>query len=305
MLYYVGGDDSYSIANFINEICAGKNQIEIDMTDCDLGALMSQILTIDLFEQNKAYILKDFKAFSNKSESYSKADYALINKILNSDELIIVRNDRHINRSTKLAKMCSEHIQIHHFDIQNLDFETSVKNFIKKEQIAIEEEALQLVCVNFPNNIFGATNDLAKLWSYTNNQLITVSDVQSAGQRLTEHKIYDLYNLVARNEHEKADRLLQILRQEGISDSELLVASFNYFRKLYETNILINSGQTDFQIGQALGVHSFIVKQNRKLLRACNDKRIEKLVQTCGQFDYYMKSGQLSADTLIEQLAIS
>lgn len=302
MLYFLSGDDSYSKNEYVNKLCEGKEVIEIDIEESDISQVMSMILSIDLFATPKAYVFNNVKSLSVKSHYTSKTDLALFEKIFKADEVIIIKSDKPINRGTKLARLLQEELNIKEFNMQMLDYDKAVGQYVIDNNIVIEDEALEMVKVNFPNNIFGATNDIAKIWEYTNHQAITKQDVEVAGQKILEHRIFDIYNYILLGDTKRAIKYLELLRQEGVNDSDIIIASLSYIKRMYETKVLASVGQSDFQISQSIGVHSFVVKQNRKVLRTTNEKRLEKIVKQVANADYLMKSGQVEPKLLVDQL---
>ncbi len=302
MLYYVNGDDNFNKSKYINKLSEGKNQIVVNMQTIDYSQLMSEMLSIDLFAEPKIYILEGFKGFSNKSEKYSKANIALLDQIFTASEDIIISSDKPINRSTSFYNKYGTGIEVKEFVLQDLDFDTSLDLFVEENQIKITTDAFDLLKSNFPNNIFGATHDLLKIWEYTNHRLIEVSDVNTAGQKLTEHKIFELYNLIILGKTKQAVEYLSIIRNEGISDSDILLVSFTQIKRMYETKVLISKGYNDFKIASQIGSNPYATKQNRKTLSQVSEKRLEKYVQTLADFDYQFKSGRNTPTNLVDLL---
>lgn len=304
MLYFVSGDDTFNISRYIGKLANGKETIAIDMKTVDYSKVMSEMLSLDLFASPKIYILEGFKGFSNKSEKYSKANIALLNAIFSSDEEIVIVSDKKINRQTTWYKRFGEGMEVSEFTLEELDFDSSLDKFITENQVEIEEEALVLLKANFPNNIFGATNDLLKIWEYADHQLISVSDVKAAGQVLTEHKIFELYNLIITGRTAAAISYLAVIRNEGISDSDILLVSFTQIKRMYENKILITKGLNDFKIASQIGINPYAAKQNRRTLSNVSESRLEEFVVLLADFDYQFKSGANSPTNLVDLLVI-
>lgn len=302
MIYYVSGDDSYSRNRYINEISEGKEQITIDMQKIEFSGLMTTLLTIDLFATPRIYLLENFKGFTIKSEKFSKANLAILKQIFTSDNELVVIADKGINRSTVCYAQFGEGIAVNHFPMQELDFDSAIESYVTKNQIIIEEAALELLKNNFPNNIFGATNDLAKIWEYTNHNSINIEDVKTAGQMLAEHKIFELYNLIVMGKNINAVNYLEILRGEGITDSDILLACTSQIKRMYESKLLFRKGLNDFKIAEIIGISPFAIKQNRRVLTHVSEKRLEMFVKVLSDFDYQFKSGQNTPTNLVNLL---
>lgn len=304
MLYFICGDDTFNRNRYINQLAQNKEQIVIDMQTVDYSSLMSSMLSVDLFATAKLYILENFKGFTNKSEKYSKANTALLNQIFNSDETIVILSDKKINRDTDWYQRFGTGLEVSEFFLENLDFDTALDKFINDNDISITEDGLDSLKANFPNNIFGATNDLLKIWEYTNHNQITVDDVQLAGQKLNEHKIFELYNYIVTGRTANAISYLATLRAEGIVDSDILLVSFSQIKRMYETKILIAKGMNDFKIASAIGSNPYATKQNRKLLTNVSEKRLEMLVFKLTDIDFQFKSGANTPDNLVDILVL-
>lgn len=304
MLYFVSGDDSYNKNQYINKLASGREQFHVDMNTVDYSQLMSNMRSIDLFASPKIYILEGFKGFCNKSEKYSKANTALLDQVFSSDEEIIIVADKKLNRDTRWYDKFGSGMEVQEFVLEDLNFDKALDKFIVEYQITIEEEALDLLKSNFPNNIFGATNDLKKIWEYTNHNPITIEAVNTAGQKLTEHKIFELYNYIVLGRTKQAIDYLTILRNEGIADGDILLVSFTQIKRMYETKVLIAKGYNDFKIASQIGSNPYATKQNRKLLVHISEKRLEYLVQTLADFDFQFKSGANTPENLVNKLMI-
>lgn len=304
MLYYISGDDTFNKRDYINKLSIGKEQVNIDLSLVDYSQVMTSMLSVDLFSEPKIYILEGFKGFSNKSEKFSKANTALLEQIFKCDEQIIIVADKPINRSTSWYDKFGTNMEVKDFSLEELDFDGALAKFIVDNSIQITEEALDLLKSNFPNNIFGATNDLKKIWEYTDHCQIGVEDVKCAGQVLTEHKIFELYNYIVLGKTQKAIEYLEIIRSEGISDSDILLVSFTQVKRMYETKVLISKGYNDFKIASQIGSNPYATKQNRKILAHVSEKRLEMLVQILANFDYKFKSGASIPANLVDILVI-
>lgn len=304
MLYYVSGNDTFNKNKYMQKICDGKQQLTFDMASTDYSQLMTDMLSVDLFAEPKVYILEGFKGFTNKTEKYSKANIALLNQIFSCDEEIIIVADKEINRNTTWYDKFGSGIEVKHFALEELDFDTALDIFITDNTIQIEAEALDLLKANFPNNIFGATNDLLKIWEYADHICIVVNDVKAAGQTLAEHKIFELYNYIVRGQTKQAIEYLNVIRSEGITDSDILLVSFTQIKRMYETKVLIAKGLNDFKIASQIGANPYATKQNRKILSHVSENRLENLVQTLADFDYQFKSGTNTPTNLVNLLVI-
>lgn len=304
MIYYISGDDTFNKNRCLNQKSEGKEQIHVDMQTVDYSELMSSMLSIDLFDTPKIYILENFKGFSNKSEKYSKANTALLSQIFSSNENIVVLSDKKINRDTSWYNHFGNGMEVSEFFLENLDFDTALDKFITDNNILISSEGLDSLKANFPNNIFGATNDLLKIWEYTDHNSIAADDISRAGQKLNEHKIFELYNYIVIGNTSKAISYLNILRSEGITDSDILLVSFTQIKRMYETKILIAKGYNDFKIASQIGSNPYATKQNRRLLNNVSDKRLEMLVFKLSEFDYQFKSGATLPENLVDMLVL-
>lgn len=304
MLYFVSGDDAFNKNQYINKKSAGKEQLHVDMSSIDYSELMSNMRSIDLFASPKIYILEGFKGFSNKSEKYSKANTALLDQIFSTDEEIMIISDKKLNRDTSWYDKFGSGMEVAEFVLEDLNFDQALDKFINENNITIQDDALDLLKSNFPNNIFGATNDLMKIWEYTDHTTIDVLAVTTAGQKLTEHKIFELYNYIVLGRTKQAVEYLKLIRSEGINDGDILLVSFTQIKRMYETKILISKGYNDFKIASQIGSNPYATKQNRKLLIHVSDKRLEFLVQTLADFDFQFKSGANTPENLVDKLVI-
>ncbi len=304
MIEFVCGKDNYSKLKCIQNICSGREIITFNVEQDDLNKILNEILAVDLFAEPKVYIIENLKVFTNKSESYSKANSAILTKILDADEIIIVPSDNHLKHNLKWSKQYAHKINEHVFDLEDLDFDAAFDKYVSDSCIAIESDALMLIKQNFPNNIMGATRDLDKIWQYTNMQNITIADVQKAGQKVTEQKLFELYNLIATGNTLKAMNFIDLLHNDGITDSEIILAGITTFRRMYECKILIDKGMNDFKISEHIGIPPFAVKQNRKILMNVNIKRLETFVIKMAEYDYLLKSGEMTPDLIINGLVI-
>lgn len=304
MITYVSGTDTFSKNKYINELVGERERVEFNTAVVDLGYIMSQLLIVDLFAVEKVYIFTNFKGFSNKSEKYNRTDSALLGEIFNCDEDIIISSEKGINHSTIWFKKFSDKIIEKEFNLEQFDFDQGIANYIAENNITISENALEMIKHNFQGNIFGATNDIAKLWNYTNFQEISDRDVLEAGQQMIEHKVFELYNLVTSGNTSGATLYLDKLRLEGVEDADILLISITQFTRMLEVKILLEMGMNEFQIAKQLKVSPFVIKQMRKVVAHTSMGRLENIVLKIAEFDYQFKSGQALPAILNDLLII-
>ncbi len=305
MIHYVSGDDEFNKNKFISDLCQGKTIIEYSMTTNSLDSMLNEILSIKLFDTNNIYVINDLKVFTNKSEKLSKANRAMLSKILNSNEEIIISTTKLINEQTSWYKTFKDKMQIKVFNLENLDYDQALNKYISDNNINIEEDALLQLKNNLANNIFAATNDLNKMWNYCNKTIITLDVVNVAGQKIEEHKIFELFTYLVQGKTQHGFKYLETLRLEGIKDSDILLVSFTQFKKMYEVKLLISKAYNDFKIANALKMNVYAVKHNRKVLEYVSLHTLEQLIERVALYDFKFKSGLQEPQVLVDQLMLN
>lgn len=304
MITYVSGNDTFSKNKYLNQLVNDHERVEFDLATADLGYVLSELLVIDLFATAKAYLIYNFKGFSNTSEKYNRTDTALLKQIFNCEEDLIVVGDKEINQRTTWFKQYQDKLQIKDFTLEEFDYDQEIRKHLSANNIKITPSALEALNANFQGNIFGATNDLNKLWEYTDHQQITEEDVHRAGQQLIEHKVFELYNQILRGQTKTALNYLSRLRQEGLADSDILLISFTQFTRMYEIKLYLGKGLNEFQIAKEMKVSPFVVKQSRKLVSHISEGRLESIILKIAEYDFMFKSGQVSPEKLNDLMVI-
>ncbi len=160
--------------------------------------------------------------------------------------------------------------------------------------VGIDGETAKLISEYCLSDMTRIQTETAKLISYVGggNQ-ITSKDVEQMVARDTEYKIYELTDYIAKRKFDSALNVINDMLSKGETAQRLLVAIYNYYRRLLHSAI---SGKTTAELAQAFGVKEFAARKTVEQAKLFKKKALKSAVDKLTQADYLIKSGKADAD---------
>jgi DNA polymerase-3 subunit delta len=134
-----------------------------------------------------------------------------------------------------------------------------------------------------------------KLIAYANDKgYVDSSDVELLVNRDNEYKIYNMTDCIAKKQFDKAMSIVNEMLSKGESYQMIIVAVYNYFRKLLHIRI---SNKSDEETAKLLGMQEFAYKKTKAQALKFGAKSLKKAIDQLCDTDYKIKSGILDTES--------
>jgi len=162
----------------------------------------------------------------------------------------------------------------------------------RTRQIAIEGNAVTLLCDFAGANLRQLDNELEKLALYADGRPITVQDVRTMVADVSEELIWSLTDALGQRQGANAMRALRELRRGDQSPIYLVTMIARQYRMLIEIKSLLAAGQNNPDaIAKQLGYGAYPVKKAMQLVSQYTYAELEDALDRLLEVDMAMKTG--------------
>lgn len=165
-----------------------------------------------------------------------------------------------------------------------------------KNNIQYDAQALSLLAAYCSYDMQRISAEVDKLASYSGGQIkITQEVVQNLVVQDREYQIYELADLICKNNAQKALDLVDVLgRKNGFS---VLTPLYNNYRRALYVAITPADEAT---LAAKLGIKEFAVKMLKNQIRVFSPKKLKIIVDLLGEHDANIKKGKIKEDVAVK-----
>ncbi|MCP4214653.1 MAG: DNA polymerase III subunit delta, partial [bacterium] len=253
---------------------------------------------ITLLKHDKA-LLKEYLAKPNPntilivyfSIEKSKDDYKQMKK-LKVDKFIKALDCANLN-SVDLDRISQQ------------DFKNYVHGYLKTCNISITASALDKIIEIKEDDYISVLHQLPKLViADTRDHGLDSEDIESIITGVEAHSIWDLTDAIECEDTDKYLKVLKYLFMNGISAVIIIGTLITHYNKLYMAKFLLKRRLPVSEIGQALGLHSFIMNRVISSARNFSERKLDSILDIIYKLDYNCKtSGEPSARLSLQNFA--
>lgn len=295
--YLVEGDDRFVVNSAVNLIEKSLNlqMPELNKLVFEAGKesqmedIIEKIQAYPMLDNKKLVILKDFTLASDakKLEPYLKKP---------NDFVVLVIVSYLPNEFTKKVKPYMEEV-----DANSLD-ETTLKKWIgtklSKEKKNIEQKALDKLILYTSGDLTRIDTETNKLISVM-GEVITEQIVDEYVTRDRDYELYELTELLAKNDREKVFDLVDFMLSTDKNNVGLIQYLYGAFRRLL---IISLSSLSDEELGDILSVKPYAVKKARQQAIKFTPKKLKKINNELSNLEYGIKAGKVNQEVSLTML---
>jgi len=309
MLILLHGQDTYRSREKLKEIIARYKKIHqtgLDLTwfqesDLDFDKLKQKIEAVSMFDEKKLIILED--VFQNKDFQEEFFKYAKKNKLKDNQDVILVIYEKTNNQYPR------PNTQFSMFQEFKPLAGAQLVNWIKKEVIRnkgqIEPAAAQKLALAVGQDLWQMSNEINKLISYRNNQMIRAEDIDQLSQTKIETDIFKTIDALGARNKKTALRLLHQHLEQGENEIYLLSMLTYQLRNLIKLKELVTKGVPYYQLGKMTKLHPFVIKKTWSQLKNFTLEQLKKIYQQLLETEIAIKTGQIEPKTALDLLVTS
>lgn len=169
-----------------------------------------------------------------------------------------------------------------------------VKSQCSSSEVSIDGETAKTICEYCLSDMTRIENETKKLCAYVGTGgTITKTDVDAMVARDTEYKIYEMTDYIAKKKFDLALAVIKDMLGKGETSQRILVAVYNYFRRLLHVAI---SDMSASDVAVSLGIKEFAVRKAKEQAEKFKKRSLKNAVDLLCDADYKIKSGLIDAD---------
>ncbi len=301
MVYFIHSINEEFLTKQIKLLTGDTQLIEFSLEPNNVIDLTNEINSIDLFNDNRAFILHNANFFQIKSHKFKKKELEhLMHAINSTHDIIIISLSKPINFKNNYVNgvFKKEYIELVDEDkVVNyfLNF------FIEHQQITISPSELNRIKYNLNNNLLAIENELIKLHNFNNHGQISTKSIEEFGISTVEANSFNLLDLILKGDEIEAKNLYEHILIGGTNPVSLLGLISTQIRFIYQVKIL-NEKHSASEITQILKANNYRVKITLKQINRYSIHHLSGFYLKVAQLDYQIKSGKLNQELIIDYL---
>lgn len=224
----------------------------------DIQGIIEEAQTIGLFSPVKIIIIDSTSYLSQKKEIKNinlLEDY--FNNHNSNSYLIFISHSDTIDSRKKLVKLISSKGVIKKVEATDEYLVDYVRTYLNKETYQMNNTDISYFISRVGNNINNIKNELDKLILYKcEEKKINSNDIDLLTIENNDKTIYDLVNLMLKNENAKAIKLYKNLILNGMDPSQIIAVIASQVRLLFQVKRLSSSGKSNDEVAKILEFRS-------------------------------------------------
>jgi len=306
MLILLYGEDDFRSRQKLNEIIreyqdkhkTGLNLVRFKEDNLDFDKVRQNIESVSMFDEKKLIILDNALKDKVFSENFSK--YIKKNKLKDNKDIIVVlyQDEKSIKIEIKRQVSMFEEFKL----LNGIEIVNWLKKEASKNKIDINHTALVKLVSYIGNDLWQLNNELNKLNSYKNNELIDEQDIDILVNAKMDTNIFKTLDALARRDKKTAFKLLHEHLKQGENEIYLLSMFVYQVRTLIKLKDLIEKGTTYYDLAKKSKLHPFVVKKSSEQLRNFSLEQLKKIYQYLLNIELGIKKGRLDGRTALDLL---
>ena len=310
-LFFIHGQDTYRSLERVGEIkkkfletSKGGESVGIEGSEADADMLERVLLSSgSLFAREQLVIIKGL--FKSKGiaafEDRLLALLSLAHKTGGANTVIFYERtaaDRRVALYKKLKSMGREEVFP---PLKCAALFAWAENYAKHNKIAIDANALALLCGSADADLWRLSNEMDKLSSHGNG-VIKREDVLLYGSQQFEKNIFDMVDAVAMKQKIRAFKLLRDQLESGAEPLYVLSMLARQFRILVLVKIFLerNTRVHPREAASALQLHPFVCEKAFKQARLFTHKKLKFIYEFLCRIDVRIKTSHLAPSVLLD-----
>lgn len=282
-VYWLEGEEDYFIDevvryaenHILTEAEAGFNLTVFYGKDADWTAVINACRRYPMFAERQVVLLKEAQQMRDidKLEAYIEHPQP-------STVLVVSYKEKKVDGRSRLAKVLKEKGELlttkKLYDNQLPEWATEI---IRRKGFTITPKGLNLLVEHIGNDLARIASEIDKLSvNIGQGREITEDDIENYVGISKEYNVFELQNALARKDLAACIRIIQYFDANPKAGpiQMVLPALYNFFAKVYQLFGL--NGVSDKDIGSALGVNPFFIKDYKAAARVYGYEGVERVL---------------------------
>lgn len=314
-VYLVLGEERYFIEEIKNHLFEQTLEVEsrelnfisFDMEERTINDAIYEASSLPFFGDKKLVFVENPYFLTGKSvknapnhqldelEAYLKApaDFTV---------LVIFAPYEKLDRRKKITKLLEQEASI--IDVSEVktgNAKRYIQELTQKKGYQFEQGALELFVERTDSKLSAMMHEIDKLFLYhKDSKKITKESVMQLIPRTFEQNVFELNNLVLRNQADASIALYQELLTQKEEPIKIVALLISQFRRLLQVKILKRQGYQQGEIAKILKSHPYPVKLALQSVQKYPQKLLSEAHSYLIDADFKMKTGQIDHELQVE-----
>lgn len=301
MIYLIFGNDRFVMEKTINKEITkvlgepdALNLVKLDFREVTFSDILIELDYLPLGIDKKVVLVDYVTIFEKKNTLSSKDEEVLKSFILSrKDDILlcfVVRGT--IPKKNPIVDLIEKHGRIIEIqDISKNDWPRLVSSIFKKNDVAIDDDARDLLLEYTQSNTMNLYQEVEKLSLYKSH--ITKKDIVDLVARPFEESVFELANALIRNDKAQALQIYRDFLVLNIEPLTFIINLANQFRLYAMVYILNSQNLSKDEIATNLSIHPYRVQLALQMRTKLKLEDIYQLIEKLHDLDYKIKSGQI------------
>lgn len=286
-VYNIKGEDVFLIRSAINNL---KSALIKDLEEFNFIKLSGEKLKISELNSNLLTlpIANDYRLIVLENPSAEVVKFINNFDFTGSSTVIVIINAGKLNVGETID--CTM--------LDRVDITKYILNMLAKNNLSIEERALDYIIDATNSNMSKINSELNKIVSYAYGQdKVDMNMVTNLVSNSSEYVIYMLTGAIDDKDYTKYQTILS-----EMSKSSSLSEIYSYMGKYFRRMQYIAINKDDDELSKILGIKPYAVKLSRQKVTKNGVKYYINLYQKYIKLDYMIKSGEISVYNALYEL---
>lgn len=278
------------------DIFEGNKQSVSDILDC--------VETLPFLSDKRMVIVKNSGLFQTgrKNDSEKIAEY--IKKIPETTCILFI--EKEADKRGKLYKAVSKYGYVAEMNgLTEKELLYWITRECKKNKIQIETKIAVYLLRTVGGDMLLLQEEIKKLGGFLpENAQVTILDIDTVCTKSLETKIFDLINAMINGKPKEAVTIYRNLLLLKESPLMVLAMIIRQFRLILQCKVLLEKGETEYQIAKIAGLRDFMVRDYCRQSKYFSVEQLKNALKYCLQTDINIKTGKLNDELAVEVLLL-
>lgn len=313
MILFLHGEDSYRSLHKLQKIKerfllspgAPSNFTEFEVGEGDISNIVQAIQSTPFLSKKRLVVLKNLlgkgnKAFKDEIEQIVSSD-----KVPESTILVFYERGK-ADKRTVLYRTLSKSKHAEEFQpLEGVQLANWIKSEVARLGGKIQSTAIEMMIVNCGNDLWQIANEISKLVSYKNKEIIIDEDVKKMVTKKFDDNIFNLVDAIGAKNPKLALRFLDEQIENGADANYLLAMIIYQFRNLVMVKLMEDEGIPKNSMASTAKLHPYVVRKTLAQANRFSMGGARKIYFKLLETDVELKSGARGdARTIISTLVI-
>lgn len=316
-LYLFAGAEEYVKRSALSQLekamdfgsYADMNRVELK--DPDAATLIAAAETLPFLTDRRLIIVRDSGMLSGKARDYDEADSAEQLKAYLPEHaatsVIVFYTRGEADKRKKLYQCLSKCAALVQFDsLSPQALQKYIAQRCRRDGLNVRTDAVDLLIYSVGSDLTALMSETEKLIAYCDGRTeIGAEDVRAVCFARSEYKVFELAQTILMGRSAQAFAMLRAMLADGEAALMLLALLTRQCRQVYDVSLFLKQRLSQQAMAGQLGIPPFAVRQLVPIANRYSLEQLGRMVETCTDLEFKVKSGQLPEEGIMEQAMLA